>query len=434
MTCKKFLLVGYGVDKINWGNRGTSLALLSLLSTKGVVNGFIYAQEKNVRLGSFPVQKVSGKLSWELYNYSQKNIATRRGRISAFLASNLLEIGEYIKATPQDTAEFILKNTEKNPFFRSLVERVSSCDEVVINGEGDPIFTTPPRRTFLFLLVIAALASLVGKKTHFVNSVFSSSPNNTIDKTSIALAKETLRSCSTITVRDPMSLDFVSEHLPEISALLVPDALFIWNHYYFKNLNNTLSHNKTLLFPFLDSSALFNPDIFFKPYVAIAGSSRIEGTTNDAISSFSSLISEIKSRGIEVVCCQPGTGDEILRTCAKITSSIYIDGSIPIMAAATILSNAECFISGRYHPSILASCGGTPCIFLGSNSHKNIGLQKLLDYKSPHQSNCPPNATDIFDIVQNLDAILGNQSQRNSIYSKTAQLAQQVQDFFDLYF
>ena len=50
---------------------------------------------------------------------------------------------------------------------------------------------------------------------------------------------------------------------------------------------------------------------------------------------------------------------------------------VPILLGATVLANSKLFVSGRYHPSIMASLGGTPCIFLGSNSHKNTVVSKL---------------------------------------------------------
>lgn len=434
MNKKKFLLVGFGIDKNNWGNRGTSLALLSLLSAKGIVNGFIFAKEKNIRLVSYPLQKISGKLSWELYNFSQKSPTSKAGAFSAYLSSKFLDIGEFIKEEPADSADFILNNIEHTPYLRSLVERINDCDEVVINGEGDAIFTTPPRRTYLFLLAIIALAARLEKKTHFLNSIFSPSPNNTVDNSTIEITRETLKSCSTITVRDPLSQSFVREHLPELSSLLVPDALFAWNQLYLKNLSSNTQDNKALLFPFLDGAPVFDYDIISRPYVVIAGSSRIEGTSAHAISSYSRLISKIKSQGMQVICCQPGPGDEILQIAAKYTSVPYVKGSIPIMAAATLLSNAECFISGRYHPSILSSCGGTPCIFLSSNSHKNLGLQELLGYEYPHQYTCPPSEIETDHILEELSKLSGNQSIRESLYAKSAELSIQVQAFFDIHF
>lgn len=433
MNSKTFLLVGYGVDKNNWGNRGTSLALLSLLSRRGIVSGFIYAKEKNIRLCPHPMQKISGKISWEFYNYSQKYSSTNRGKISGYLASKFLDIGEFIQARPEDSADFILRNQKHSTFLRSIVDRINNCDEVVINGEGDAIFTTPPRRTYLFLLAIIALANKLGKRSHFLNSVFSPSPNNTIDKETIALTRETLKYCSTITVRDPISHVFACEHFSGISSLLVPDALFAWNQLYFKNLSDNLSQNKALLFPFVDASPVFNFDIFSKPYIVIAGSSRIEGASAAAVNKYTRLISKIEGKGLQVILCQPGPGDEILQFAAKNTSATYVEGSIPIMAAAALLAGAECFISGRYHPSILASCGGTPCIFLSSNSHKNIGLQKLLDYQNPHQYTCPPSNSEIDNILLELDAFLNNSSQRTNIYSNCVKLSRQVQDFFDQY-
>ena len=46
----------------------------------------------------------------------------------------------------------------------------------------------------------------------------------------------------------------------------------------------------------------------------------------------------------------------------------------PFSMCGAVLAHARLFISGRYHPSIFASLGGTPCIFLESHAHKMSSL------------------------------------------------------------
>ncbi len=45
-----------------------------------------------------------------------------------------------------------------------------------------------------------------------------------------------------------------------------------------------------------------------------------------------------------------------------------------------VLSNAELFISGRWHASILCLLGNTPILLWGADSHKTLSLYDLFDY------------------------------------------------------
>ena len=48
-----------------------------------------------------------------------------------------------------------------------------------------------------------------------------------------------------------------------------------------------------------------------------------------------------------------------------------------------ILSRAKMSISGRYHPSIMALCGITPCFFISANNCKMLGTH---DYFHSNES------------------------------------------------
>ena len=81
-----------------------------------------------------------------------------------------------------------------------------------------------------------------------------------------------------------------------------------------------------------------------------------------------------------------------------------------------IVANARLFISGRYHASILASLGGTPCIFLGTHSHKNGSLSRLLEYDVHRQFSAFPDDAEIGEIVlMARDYMLQGQSLRSRI-------------------
>jgi polysaccharide pyruvyl transferase WcaK-like protein len=71
----------------------------------------------------------------------------------------------------------------------------------------------------------------------------------------------------------------------------------------------------------------------------------------------------------------------------------------PILMCGAVLAHARLFISGRYHPSIFASLGGTPCIFMGSHAHKMDSLSQVLQYDHHRLFDAFPSESDIAEIV-----------------------------------
>ena len=83
---------------------------------------------------------------------------------------------------------------------------------------------------------------------------------------------------------------------------------------------------------------------------------------------YTNLVNKLKELNKEIYLVEVCEGDHFLRDVAKLTNTKLIPMDTPIIAAGKILANARIFISGRYHPAILASLGGTPCVFMSSNS------------------------------------------------------------------
>jgi polysaccharide pyruvyl transferase WcaK-like protein len=69
------------------------------------------------------------------------------------------------------------------------------------------------------------------------------------------------------------------------------------------------------------------------------------------------------------------------------------------LLCGAVLAHARLFISGRYHPSILASLGGTPCIFLGSHAHKMGSLSMVLEYERHREFDAFPDDAEIAEII-----------------------------------
>ena len=89
----------------------------------------------------------------------------------------------------------------------------------------------------------------------------------------------------------------------------------------------------------------------------------------------------------------------MLHEVSRKTGIPIIPFQIPIILGTIILANARVFISGRHHPSILASLGGTPCVFLASNSHKTLSMQEVLEYDLVREFSALPSDQDCDQIV-----------------------------------
>jgi len=100
--------------------------------------------------------------------------------------------------------------------------------------------------------------------------------------------------------------------------------------------------------------------------------------------------------------------------------------------AGAVLANAQAFITGRYHPAIFASLGGTPCIFLGADSHKTRSLQDVLEYESKAQFSALPQEDEISEICQLAERYIEQgdelRSSIKSVAQKCAIAARQVVD------
>lgn len=78
-------------------------------------------------------------------------------------------------------------------------------------------------------------------------------------------------------------------------------------------------------------------------------------------------------------------GDAFILEVARRTHTPIVGMCTPLLAAAKILANASLYITGRYHPCIMSSLGGTPCVMMSSNSHKTISIQEILEYNDPYE-------------------------------------------------
>ena len=225
----KVLLVGDNSTNPNWGGRGGSLALRQILEKRFDVCETIPGNMFHLGFGGvgyiqtfFPTR----------YNWIFSHFVANRDKRKLFdyyvRLEELFGARDFISPEPEESVENILRYKKKFRLLIEIYDKVRSVDLVVINGEGDMVFTTPPRREVLFLLGMAALGLRLGKRIAFVNSLLSDCPITGRNQNTLAAARRILAKCHPVVLRDPHSIDYARETMPEILPSLVPDSLFTW--------------------------------------------------------------------------------------------------------------------------------------------------------------------------------------------------------------
>ena len=97
---------------------------------------------------------------------------------------------------------------------------------MVLDGDGDIIFSTPPRRTTLFLLAMIELGLRLKKPVFLVNSMISDCPLTGRNETTLAAARRLFAQCRAVTLRDPESLEYVQKEMPEANGQPYPRFAF----------------------------------------------------------------------------------------------------------------------------------------------------------------------------------------------------------------
>jgi polysaccharide pyruvyl transferase WcaK-like protein len=146
-----------------------------------------------------------------------------------------------------------------------------------------------------------------------------------------------------------------------------------------------------------------------KPYILISGNSLVVNDIRKATESYTKLVNYLKANlNVQIILLEVCKGDGFLHNVAKNTNTPCIPVEIPILYGLNILANAKLYLSGRFHPSIMASLGATPCVFQGSNSHKTESLQQMLGYKSCKTYSAFPTEEEFSSILNEITYKINN--------------------------
>jgi len=392
----KILLVGDHRDAMNWGGRGQSIALAQLLGRRFQIASDIAGET----VGDYGAQgcHVGTMLPYKHFRFLRNNRSKFKPIDWYVRLEEALGARDFVTDDPVETAADLIRYRSKNPVLAEIYEKMVAVDLVVINGEGSGVFSTPFRRDFFFQLAMIELAVKLGKKAVHVNGIISDCPFTGRNTADVAAARVTLKKCNAVLVRDPESLEYVRKEMPEVTVDYAPDALFTWYPIY-ERFGACVPPNGDLVIPPIEKSEYFGKLDFSKPYICIGGSSWAAQFQDQAIDHYLRLLEGVRRLGLSVYLTQNCGGDRFMQEVARVSGSGLVPWNTPIMMAGAILANARAFISGRFHATIFASLGGTPCIFLDAHSHKMASLQRTLEYEFRKPFPALPAAGDIDEIA-----------------------------------
>lgn len=427
----KLLYLGDNSDSLNWGCRTTSLALRQLIGRHGEVIGSVPTA---LIARNWPVSGTIGDRPYAALASVLGRGRVRRLPVAGRIARGVMDALGTASAITHDVEANLAALDRARAYssrMRELFEMVGVCDAVVVNGEGDLIFGTPARQRLLFMLTVCQLALDRGKKLFYLNAMASPSPDSPLNRETIEMARRVLAKADAFSLRDDASFAFAAEHRIGDPARrsMHPDAVFSWAPLF---AGAAERFEASRLLPFFERTGHAMPDICRQPYIVVGGSSRSAYEPQRAVQRYTALVLVLQQHGLPIALAPGCTGDLFLKRVAGETGAAMLPIGMPILACAAVLANARAFVSGRWHPSIMASLGGTPCVFMGSNSHKTLAIQHMLGYPAPKEYSPWPTDAEIDAMSAEVaPSLAGGASQRAAIASRAAELGRRAEAVAD---
>jgi polysaccharide pyruvyl transferase WcaK-like protein len=393
----KTFFVGDNASTVNWG-RGASIALGQQLSKCFEISGRITCDLFD--LSTAKVGYIGTLIPTKYYHLFAYSLTRRRRRPFSWYIKleELLGAKDFIAEDPQVSIDNLLFYKRRNSSLARIYDQAGEADMFVVDGDGDIIFSTPPRRTTLFLLAMIELGIRLKKPVFLVNSMISDCPLTGRNIATIAAARRLFAQCRAVCLRDPESLEYVQKEMPETNSSLIPDSLFAWYSLYASGASYP-PVNGDFLLPYPEKDEYWGRLDFSQPYICIGGGALVGSQRDKSVQCYGRLVDAVRRLGYRVYLTENDLPDSFLRQVASEKNVGIVPADAPILMCGAVLAHARLFISGRYHPSIFASLGGTPCIFLGSHAHKMGSLSRVLEYDVQREFNAFPDDADVAEIM-----------------------------------
>jgi len=414
----KVFFIGDNRISPNWG-RAASIALGQLLSSSFDITGRVTGEFFDLSVAE--AGYVGTFMPPKYYRHFRYLLLRRWRRPVAWYIKleRLFGARDFIAEDPVVSIDNLLAHKRRHPALARIHDQATEADLLVLDGDGDIIFTTPPRRTTLFLLAMIELGTRLKKPVFLVNSMISDCPLTGRNNTTLAAARRLLAQCRAVSLRDPESLEYVQKEMPETNSSFIPDSLFAWFSLYASGTSHPPLSGDFLL-PYPEKDEYWGKLDFSQPYICIGGGALAASHPDNSVRCYARLVDAIRQLGYRVYLTENDVPDSFLQRVAREKDVGIVPRDAPILLCGAVLAHARLFISGRYHPSIFASLGGTPCIFLGTHAHKMGSLSRVLEYDDARQFNAFPSDSDIAEIVSTARGYL---AQGESLRARIRQVA-----------
>ncbi|MEZ4386113.1 MAG: polysaccharide pyruvyl transferase family protein [Candidatus Krumholzibacteriia bacterium] len=376
-----FLLVGDNRSNTNWGGRSASLALLALARERLGAGESVTGAELLLGPAGYGVRS-------RLLPPSQlpRARALAAGRVANPLLRGLWSLdralggGDFLTDDPEESVRNLLARRSQDPGLHRLHEQVSRADVVVVNGEGDVVFSRPVRRQVRFFAMVVHLARRLGKPVAFVNTMLADCARTGRDRRAFAATRAALELCDLVTVRDAQSLRIATGEMGLNDCRLIPDTLFTWYGVQ-QDARRQLPRNGDFVIPHPELDRYLGRLDLDGGYVCVGGNSLVTqpGQAAPIAAAYRRICAGLKALGLPVVVVISDGRDSFLEEIAGELDLATIPLQTPIYLAAAIVGRARLLVSGRYHPTIMAALGGTPCLYLATGSHKLHSLAAGLE-------------------------------------------------------
>lgn len=420
----KIFFVGDNRTSLNWG-RGASIALSQLLSRSFEISGRITGDYFVLRTAEAGyVHTLFPSRYYGLFRRMLNNQKNRRIFRCYVGFERRLGARDFISEDPVESVDTLLSCRARHPALRRIYDQAREADLMVLDGDGDIIFSTPPRRETLFLLSMIELGLRLQKPVFLVNTMISDCPQSGRNLRTAAAARNLFRQCRAVALRDPESLEYVQREMPETNCCYLPDSLFAWFSLYQTPATQPPANGDFLL-PHPQKEESWGKLDFSEPYVCFGGGASAASRPEEARRSYGRLIDAIRQLGHPVYLTENDAPDAFLEQVGREKNVGVVPADVSILMGGSVLAHARLFISGRYHPSIFASLGGTPCIFLGSHAHKMGSLGRVLEYEDGRAFDACPDENELAEIVAASRKYL---AQGESLRRKIKQVAKKRSD------
>ena len=294
-----------------------------------------------------------------------KNIRDMRMRFKSLDLKKIKYTNVHYKSSLSDSLPNSLDEFKKykeylneNYILKSLYKKVSDADRVIINGEGNIVnhigtISNPYRIGARFLIFTAFICKDLNIPFSLVNCTIDPA-NELIDEVLAYI----LSSAHHVSVREPISYEYSKDKL---------------------NLNNVIeSADSSVGYDFIDHKKRIKNN---KPFLILGDSSGLRGDAEEIYKHMDYLIKHFKSQGyhIKLLDCSTPYSHVLGKLALKYNCSWLSDHYLNFRTLQEEFYGAKCIISGRWHPSILASNIGVRTITYGSDSCKTLGFAKKMN-------------------------------------------------------